>query len=466
MCNDTSWRFKSPIIDDSPIIKKTSSKKWGFLIHINTMLIKELYEIFTKHPVISTDSRRIEKNSLFFALKGENFNGNAYSSLAIDNGAAFSVIDEAEYKINERYIVVDNVLSTLQELATYHRIKLGIPIIAITGTNGKTTTKELVTNVLSKKHIVEYTRGNLNNHIGVPLTLLTMSTSTQIGVVEMGANHPGEIAALCEIALPDFGLITNVGKAHLEGFGSFEGVKKTKAELYRFIEKHNGKVFLNTSNNHLKEMAGDADTICYKTTSTGEGIEGELIQSSPYMVFQVRFPKGWLYIKTNLAGGYNHENALAAVCIGDFFGVSPLEISNAIENYKPSNNRSQFIKTAHNLILMDAYNANPSSMDAALDNFKTFDATLKGVILGDMLELGETSLEEHQKIADKLETINLAMVLLKGSEFSKCLVSPNFLVFDNNTQINSYLESIKPEGFLFLIKGSRGMKLEEVIAKL
>ena len=430
------------------------------------MSIIDLYEIFKKYPKISTDSRQIERDSIFFALKGDNFNGNSYAAASLTNGAAFSVIDEAEYKISDRFILVDNVLSALQELARYHRQQLAVPIIAITGTNGKTTTKELVTAVLSKKFRVDCTKGNLNNHIGVPLTLLSINSSTQMGVVEMGANHPGEIAALCDIALPDFGLITNVGKAHLEGFGSFEGVKKTKAELYRFIEQHGGKVFLNTANSHLKEMAGVVETIGYKTSKVGVGIEGELVQSSPFMVFQVKFPKGWLYIKTSLVGGYNLENALAAVCIGDYFGVGPIDISEAIESYKPSNNRSQFIKTSQNQLLMDAYNANPTSMDAALENFKTFVEPLKGVILGDMLELGETSHEEHQKIVDKLITMSLPMVLLTGKEFSKCRVPSNFQIFKDSTLLINHIESINPQGFLFLIKGSRGMKLESVAGVL
>jgi UDP-N-acetylmuramoyl-tripeptide--D-alanyl-D-alanine ligase len=430
------------------------------------MSIIELYVIFTKYPKISTDSRRIEKDSLFFALKGENFNGNSYAESALENGAAYAVIDEAEYKKSDRFILVDNVLSALQELASYHRLQLGVPIIAITGTNGKTTTKELVTAVLSGKYNVSYTKGNLNNHIGVPLTLLSMNSSTQMAIVEMGANHPGEIAALCKIALPDFGLITNVGKAHLEGFGSFGGVKKTKAELFRFIEQRGGKVFLNTVNSHLKEMVGVVETIGYKTTKEGEGIEGELIQSSPFMIFQVKFPKGWLYIKTNLVGGYNLENALAAVCIGNYFGVGPHEICEAIEAYKPSNNRSQFIKTARNQILMDAYNANPTSMEAALENFKTFESPLKGVILGDMLELGESSHVEHQKIADKLATMNLPIVMLTGKEFSQCQVPSNFLIFEDNALLINQIESLNPHGFLFLIKGSRGMKLENVVEKL
>lgn len=436
------------------------------MFNTNPMSIKELYEIFRKYPTISTDTRRIEKDSIFFALKGDNFNGNSYASTALGNGAAYSVIDEAVYKNDDRYILVDNVLSALQELARYHRSQLGIPILAITGTNGKTTTKELVTAVLSKKFKVESTKGNLNNHIGVPLTLLSMNALTQIGIVEMGANHPGEIAALCEIALPDFGLITNVGMAHLEGFGSFDGVKKTKAELYRFIEHKGGKIFRNTANTDLRTMTEFAETIDYKTVREGEGIEGELLQSAPYMVFQVKFPKGWLYIKTNLAGGYNLENALAAVCIGNYFGVNPLEIKDAIEAYKPSNNRSQFIQTTYNRILMDAYNANPTSMDAALENFKAFDAPLKGVILGDMLELGEASHEEHQKIADKLSTMNLAMVLLTGPEFSKCTVPSQAILFEDTSLLINYIENTVPQGFLFLLKGSRGMKLENVVSKL
>jgi UDP-N-acetylmuramoyl-tripeptide--D-alanyl-D-alanine ligase len=430
------------------------------------MSIEELYELFIKYPIISTDSRKIEKDSLFFALKGENFNGNTYASKALENGAAYSVIDEAAYKVDDRTILVEDVLITLQHLATYHRLQLDIPIIAITGTNGKTTTKELVTAVLSKKFRVDCTKGNLNNHIGVPLTLLSMSASTQIGVVEMGANHPGEITSLCEIALPNLGLITNVGMAHIEGFGSFEGVKQTKAELYRFVEETEGKIFLNTANPHLREMAGSVDRISYKTTSEGEGIEGELIQAAPFLVFQVKFPKGWLYVKTNLAGGYNLENALAAVCVGNFFGVEPFEIVDAIEAYMPSNNRSQFVKTAHNQLLLDAYNANPTSMEAALDNFKAFDVPLKGVILGDMLELGNASNDEHQKIADKLRTMNLTLVMLTGKEFSKCKVPDGFLKFEDNTLLIKYIEGLNPQGFLFLIKGSRGMKLETVVDKL
>ena len=430
------------------------------------MSIKELYGIFKKHPKISTDSRLIEKDCLFFALKGDNFNGNEFATGALKDGAAYSIIDEKSYQTDERCLLVDNVLATLQELAKYHREQLGIPILGITGTNGKTTTKELVAAVLAKKFKLAYTKGNLNNHIGVPLTLLSMNESTEFGVVEMGANHPGEIDQLCQIALPDFGLITNVGKAHLEGFGSFEGVRKTKAELYRFIGNNGGKIFINSANEDLVGMAGDVSKVSYKTGKIGEGLEGELLQSSSFMAFQVKFPKGWLYFKTHLIGDYNFENALAAVCIGNYFGVEPLEIQNAIEEYQPSNNRSQFITTERNKLLMDAYNANPTSMRAALTSFSKINASAKAVILGDMFELGETSLEEHQKVVDLVASLGFSMVLLTGDQFSKCKSPDNFMVFENNSLLAKYIEDSQPSGFFFLIKGSRGMKLESIVGKL
>jgi UDP-N-acetylmuramoyl-tripeptide--D-alanyl-D-alanine ligase len=436
------------------------------LFKLLTMSIEELYEIFLKNPKISTDSRMIEKGCLFFALKGEKFNGNKFAVGALDNGAAYSIIDEIEYQTDKRCLFVDDVLSTLQELSHYHREQLGIPILAITGTNGKTTTKELVAAVLSKKFQTAFTQGNLNNHIGVPLTLLSMSSSTEFGVVEMGANHPGEIAQLCKIALPDYGLITNVGYAHLEGFGSFEGVKNTKAELYRFIEKSGGRIFINASSADLVGMAGKVSKIYYKMGKKEEGLEGELIESSPFMTFRVKFPKGWLYFKTHLIGDYNLENALASVCIGSYFGVEPVEIQNAIENYQPSNNRSQYMITERNRLLMDAYNANPTSMKAALISFSKTDATSKAVILGDMWELGESSLEEHQNIIDLVASLRFSLVLLTGEQFSKCKFPGHFHVFANNLLLTNYLEESRPSGLFFLIKGSRGMKLESVTDKL
>jgi UDP-N-acetylmuramoyl-tripeptide--D-alanyl-D-alanine ligase len=440
--------------------------KWGFLFKFGTMSIKELYEIFQQHPKISTDSRLIEKDCLFFALKGENFNGNEFGADALKKGAAYSIIDEELYKSDERCILVENVLNSLQELSRYHREQLGIPILAITGTNGKTTTKELVASVLSKKFNLTYTKGNLNNHIGVPVTLLSMNTFTEFGIIEMGANHPGEIGQLCQIALPDYGLITNVGCAHLEGFGSFEGVKNAKAELYRFLENRGGRIFVNSSNPDLISMAEKLSSIYYNTGKDTEGLQGELAESSPFIVFRVKFKKGWLYIKTHLIGDYNLENALAAVCVGNYFGIDPLEIKDSIENCEPSNNRSQYVKTEHNRLMLDAYNANPTSMKAALKSFSKIDVPKKAVILGDMWELGNSSPDEHQKIVDLVASMGFSLVLLSGEQFSKCRYPQSFSVFANNSLLSEYLDENRPSGYLFLIKGSRGMKLENVMDKL
>ncbi len=430
------------------------------------MKISELYDIFVQHPVVVTDSRKIEPQSIFFALKGENFNGNKFAAKALESGAAYAVIDEAEYHSDHRFLLVNDVLSTLQELARYHRQQLGLTIVAITGTNGKTTTKELTAAVLSKKFRVVNTQGNLNNHIGVPLTLLSLTRETEIGVIEMGANHPGEIAQLCEIALPDYGLITNVGKAHLEGFGSFEGVINTKTEMYRFLEKNNGKIFINTSNPYLTSKAEGVLKIGYTTQKGNEGLEGELLQSSPFMAFKALFPKGWLYCKTQLVGGYNLENALAASAIGLHFGVDPLKIRQALEEYQPSNNRSQFIRTNRNALLMDAYNANPTSMAAALENFSHYEAPRKAVILGDMLELGESSQEEHQKIVDLLSRMNPDLVYLVGPQFGSCRMDSKFRSFKDNLQLIEDLNHNTIQDYLVLIKGSRGMKLETTASSL
>ena len=295
------------------------------------MKLEALYQIFLNHPLVTTDSRKIEAGSIFFALKGDNFNGNAFALAALEKGATYAVVDEELFAVSERILLVEDVLRTLQGLALMHRQKMGIPILAITGTNGKTTTKELVASVLSKKFDVIFTKGNLNNHIGVPLTLLTIKPETQFGVIEMGANHPGEIAELCNIALPDFGLITNVGRAHLEGFGSFEGVIQTKTELYRFLEQNNGTIFINNANPFLTDKTGKVNKIGYSTVKGLPGLEGEAISAEPFLLFKALFPKGWLYIKTRLVGIYNLENALAAATIGQYFGIDPTEIAAAIE---------------------------------------------------------------------------------------------------------------------------------------
>jgi UDP-N-acetylmuramoyl-tripeptide--D-alanyl-D-alanine ligase len=354
------------------------------------------------------------------------------------------------------------VLTCLQQLANYHRQQLGLPIIAITGTNGKTTTKELITAVLSGKYRIQATKGNLNNHIGVPLTLLSMNKNTEIGVVEMGASHPGEIKALCEIANPDFGLITNIGKAHLEGFGSFEGVIRTKSELYDFIRGKGGKCFLNTDNSLLVKQAQQIEQFSYGQ-SDQYYLSGEIAESTPYLVAKVLFPKGWLYLKSKLVGNYNLENLLAAACVGKYFGVDPLKIQSAIAEYTPSNNRSQFIQKQKNTIIMDAYNANPTSMLAALNNFVSIKHPHKCLILGDMLELGTSSEEEHQKIMDFIDSQNFDEVFLVGPNFKSAIGKEQKKKFDQVELLSNYLKAQPLENKLVLIKGSRGIHLENIL---
>ncbi len=420
-----------------------------------------LYTIFNNYSTITTDSRNIPVNSIFFALKGENFNGNVYASDALTKGAAFAVIDEPEYALDDRYILVDDVLTSLQQLARHHRDQLKLPILAITGTNGKTTTKELVAAVLSKKFKVNFTQGNLNNHIGVPLTLLSMNKDTEFGVVEMGANHPGEIKLLCEIANPDFGIITNIGKAHLEGFGSFEGVIKTKSELYDFLRAKKAKCFLNADNPLLIRQAKELQQICYGK-STGNFMAGELASTNNQLVVKTLFPKGWLYLKSKLVGDYNFENLLAAACVGKYFEVDPLKIQEALADYTPSNNRSQLIKKEKNTIIMDAYNANPSSMMAALVNFSSINGENKCLILGDMLELGQTSGEEHQKIVDYIEEQKFTDVYLVGPQFMNTLCREEKKKFDRVELLSYFLQTHTLENKLILIKGSRGIHLEKI----
>lgn len=430
------------------------------------MNISDLYTIFLKYPTITTDSRNIPSGSIFFALKGANFNGNAFAEEALAKGAAYAVVDEPEFVTGNRLILVDDVLLCLQQLARYHRDQLKIPILAITGTNGKTTTKELVAAILSKKFRVNFTHGNLNNHIGVPLTLLSMSKKTEFGVVEMGANHPGEIQILCAIANPDFGIITNIGKAHLEGFGSFEGVIKTKSELYDFLRNKGGRCFLNADNSLLLQQANGLEQITYgKSTNyfmTGE----QLSNTENYLVVKALFSKGWLYLKSKLVGNYNFENLLAAACVGKYFGVDPLHIQSALADYTPSNNRSQLIRKEKNTIIMDAYNANPTSMIAALSNFAAMKNDQKCVILGDMLELGEASLDEHQKIVDYIEEQNFADAFLIGTQFKNTTNRTKKQKFDSVELLSNYLKTQPIENKLILIKGSRGIHLEKILELL
>ncbi|MCF6357666.1 MAG: UDP-N-acetylmuramoyl-tripeptide--D-alanyl-D-alanine ligase [Draconibacterium sp.] len=423
---------------------------------------ENIYQLFNDFPVISTDSRRIEKNSIFFALKGDNFNGNKFAAESLKKGAAYSIIDEKEYVSSEKTILVNNVLNTLTELANLHRKKLGIPILAITGTNGKTTTKELVSVVLAQKFRVSFTDGNFNNHIRVPLTLLKMNTDTQFGVVEMGANHPGEIAELCKIAEPDFGIITNIGKAHLEGFGSFEGVKKTKAELFNYIEEKNGVFFYNSDNSILEKIAGGFKN---KITfgSKNANLTGELLQSPPFVHIKTNFEKGVLYINTNLIGNYNFENIMAAAAIGNYFKIDPLQTQKALKEYQPKNNRSQLIRRGDIIITMDAYNANPTSMQASIKSFLTNYKNDNYLILGDMLELGEYSNNEHLAIINLLDNFKIEGVFLVGSIFSKIGNKSKFKTFRNVTDLVSFLEKKPIKNGNILIKGSRGIELEKAL---
>jgi len=424
---------------------------------------EEIYQIFKKNPVISTDSRKIEENCVFFALKGENFNGNKFAAAALEKGAAYAVIDEKEHFISNKTILVDNVLQALKDLANLHRKKLGIPILAITGSNGKTTTKELVSAVLSQKFKVCFTEGNLNNHIGVPLTLLKMNSDTEIGVVEMGANHPGEIAELCEIAEPDFGIITNIGKAHLEGFGSFEGVIKTKSELYQHIKSKKGIVFYNIDNPILTNLTtGIQNKISYGKENAS--FTGELISSPPFVHVKANFKKGVLYLNSNLTGDYNFENLMAAACIGNHFNVDPLLIQKALKNYYPQNNRSQLINKNGLKIIMDAYNANPTSMQASIKSFISNVSENSYLILGDMLELGTYSKQEHIAILELLKNYPLTTVYTVGKNFKEVADTFNCRPFLKVEQLCEFLKETPITKGDVLIKGSRGIQLEKVLA--
>ncbi|WP_423148686.1 UDP-N-acetylmuramoyl-tripeptide--D-alanyl-D-alanine ligase [Rubrolithibacter danxiaensis] len=431
------------------------------------MQIEELYALFVKHPVVCTDTRKISKDCIFFALKGENFNGNSFASAALESGASYVVIDEEEYRKDERCILVDDVLTSLQQLATFHRQKLNIPVIGITGTNGKTTTKELIKAVLSEKFKTYATLGNLNNHIGVPLTLLSVREDTEIAIIEMGANHQKEIAFLCSIAKPTAGLITNVGKAHLEGFGGFEGVKKGKGELYDFMKVSGGKTFINRDNDFLVAMSeerGLTEPIYYGTKAECF-VYGYLVENNPYLVVDW-FAEGNKHcVKSNLTGIYNLENILAAAAIGLYYGLNAEQINRGIGGYVPSNNRSQITKTEINTLICDYYNANPSSMMVALDNFNAIDADQKVIILADMFELGNESAAEHRAILEKALKITADKKIFIGKEFCKLRDDKSYF-FESTEEAFTYLKDHPVKDATVLIKGSRGMKLEKLVEVL
>lgn len=429
------------------------------------MDMNALYRIFRQCTEVTTDSRNCPEGSLFIALKGDTFNGNAFAAKALESGSAYAVVDESEYipAGDARYILTDNCLRTLQQLANYHRRQLGTRLIGITGTNGKTTTKELIAAVLSQSYNLLYTQGNLNNHIGVPLTLLRLKAEHELAIIEMGASHPGDIKELVEIAEPDYGIITNVGKAHLEGFGSFEGVIQTKGELYDYLrQRGNSTIFIHHDNSYLMKIAGGLNPIYYGSEDDLY-INGRVTDSSPYLTFTWKAGKeGERHeVRTQLIGEYNFPNALAAVTIGRFFGVEPTQIDAALKEYAPQNNRSQLKQTADNTLIIDAYNANPTSMLASLTNFHNMKAEGKMLILGDMRELGKDGPEEHQKIVDFLSECNFKEVMLVGSLFAT--TKHNFSSYADAAAVIDVLKRDKPRGRTILIKGSNGIKLNTLI---
>ncbi len=423
----------------------------GFFLN---MTIQELHHIFLNSSGVCTDSRKIEKDNIFFALKGGNFNGNLFADQAIQEGCSYAIIDEKEFQKSEQYILVDDVLECLQKLSIYHRKQLNCPVIGITGTNGKTTTKELMYAVLNTQYKTIATQGNFNNHIGVPLTLLSTPLDTEILIVEMGANHPGEIAFLSNIAKPNFGIITNIGKAHLEGFGGYKGVIKTKSELYHYIKSNGGKLFVNAKDELLLNLSENIERTTYSNNS-------QLLSANPLVQFSYQETE----ISTQLIGAYNYPNLAAACCIGRCFGITISNCKKAIENYTPTNNRSQVEKSNKgNTLILDAYNANPSSMRVAIESLQQMSATSKTAIIGDMLELGNDSLQEHQEIVELLKVSNFQCVFLVGEEFQK--TTNYFSSFANTNELNNWLQSSPITDSTILLKGSRGIRLEDLKAEL
>ena len=427
-----------------------------------------LYRIFLQSTGVTTDSRRCPAGSLFIALRGETFDGNAFAAQALKDGCACAVVDNPQYlpEGDPRYLLVDDCLKTLQQLARHHRRALGTPVIGITGTNGKTTTKELMAAVLSQKYTLHYTQGNLNNSIGVPLTLLGLRPEHQLAVVEMGASHPGDIRELVDIAEPDYGLITNVGRAHLEGFGSFEGVIRTKGELFDYLrEKGGATVFVHDDNPYLKDMAHDLKQVCYGSQA-GLYVCGRMTGNSPYLAlaWHTEGEAEEHPVQTHLIGEYNLPNALAAITVGRYFNVPAGQICHALESYVPHNNRSQLVRTADNTLIVDAYNANPTSMKAAIDNFHKMQAAHKMLILGDMRELGTDSPALHQEVVDQLETYGFEDVVLVGTAFAA--TRHHYPTYPDAPALIANLQAHHPTGKTILIKGSNGMHLNTVAEAL
>jgi len=427
------------------------------------MEIKDIHDLFLRCASVSIDTRKIEDNCMFFAIKGERFDANTFAAEALEKGASFVIIDNKQYFIDDRTILVSNTLETLQEVAKFHRDYLGLPIIGLTGSNGKTTTKELINVVLSKRYTTKATIGNLNNHIGVPLTLLSFNSDTEIGIVEMGANHQKEIEFLCNIARPDFGYITNFGKAHLEGFGGVEGVIKGKSEMYQFLSENNKYVFVNLDDTIQREKTEKNLRITFSHSDKNASVLINKITANPFVAVEFDGIK----VKSHLIGLYNANNINAAITIGRYFKISDDEIKEAIESYIPENNRSQMLVKNSNEIILDAYNANPSSMEVAIKNFLQLDKPNKVAILGDMFELGKESLHEHKHIVALLKNEKEVAAYFIGKDFySNKLDKKNLFFFETFDEFSEAFREEKMENKTMLIKGSRGMALERTLELL
>ncbi len=431
------------------------------------MKIEELYHLFKQSSGISTDSRNVSWGELFFALKGERFDGNKYALQALKNGAMMAVVDDPVV-VSDGMVLVDDSLKALQSLATFYRNKLGVKVFAITGTNGKTTTKELVSSVLAKRYRVHPTKGNLNNQIGVPLTILSATPDTDIMIVEMGASHPGDIEELCEIAGPDFGMITNIGKAHIEGFGDIGGVIGAKTELYRYLKLTRGVAFYNDNDRLLSDQINLSGVAAVPFSCPGGSLSlsMEVDKIWPTLELSMVYGENTFKVKTLLFGEYNLDNIKSAISTGIYFGVKAGDIVNALEEYLPSNNRSQIKKTSSNTLICDAYNANPVSMRRAIMSFFAIPAGKKVCILGDMLELGETALREHRDIVDMLAGNEPEKVILVGEMFSASAEGSGFILFRDAGEAESYLKTERIEGATVLLKGSRGIGLERLYQSL
>jgi UDP-N-acetylmuramoyl-tripeptide--D-alanyl-D-alanine ligase len=430
------------------------------------MDIRQLYKLFTQHPSVQTDTRKLKKGDIFFALKGPNFNGNKFAKQALDSGAAYAVVDEQEFATDDCIILVEDALKTLQELALYHRREFNIPFIAITGSNGKTTTKEMVSTVLSSTFRTYTTEGNLNNHIGVPLTILSIKKDAEMAVIEMGANHQKEIESYCTYTLPDYGIITNCGKAHLEGFGGEEGVKKGKGELYVHLLRNNGTAFVMWDYDYLREMSKGISTII--TYGTPEAslfgkvdVAGKVIKSEPFLSVSIEGDEVLQKIDTQLVGSYNLPNILVAVTVGKHFNIPSEKIKKAIEEYAPSNSRSQLLEKDGNKIILDAYNANPTSMRAAIENLASIDSDKKVLMLGAMAELGEESVEEHREIVELIGKYNWSEVALVGGDFLK--IDHGYHSFNNAMEAAAWFKNQQFSGAYILVKGSRSSAMEKVL---